>query len=65
LPFRKLLSEDWSFAQRWTDMGGKIYADTSIALKHIGEYSYSLYDLEVVKKPAPNVPQAGFDLGKI
>ena len=65
LPFRKQLSEDWSFAQRWTDMGGKIYADTSIALKHIGEYSYSLYDLEVVKKPAPNVPQAGFDLGKI
>jgi len=64
LPFRKLLSEDWSFAQRWTGMGGKIYADTSIALKHIGEYSYSLYDLEVVKKPAPNVPQAGFDLGK-
>lgn len=64
LPYRKLLSEDWSFCQRWSDMGGKIYADTSIALRHIGEYSYSLYDLEVKKVPAPMPPQPGFDLGE-
>jgi hypothetical protein len=65
LPFRKMLSEDWSFAERWRNIGGKIWADTSIVLKHIGRCDYSLFDVEVVKKTKPptnNLPLPGFDL---
>lgn len=67
LPFRKYLSEDWSFAQRWKQIGGKIYADTSIVLKHIGKHDYTLWDLEVVKtkkEVTPNLPEPGFDLSR-
>ena len=34
------LSEDYTFCQRWRDLGGKIYADTSIPLSHTGYYSF-------------------------
>jgi hypothetical protein len=64
LPFKKFLSEDWSFAQRWKQIGGKIFADTSIVLNHIGKQSFSLYDVEPVPIQRPNPPPAGFDLEK-
>jgi len=78
--FKKYLSEDWAFAHRWKAIGGEIYADTSIVLKHIGTFPYSLWNVEVVAakkdeaKPSidvkqPNgsvfsLPPAGFDLTK-
>ena len=62
--FKKYLSEDWSFNQRWRDIGGKIYADTSIALRHIGKVNYTIWDFEVVKNEGPQIPPAGFDLEK-
>ena len=33
-------SEDWLFCQRWVNMGGKIYANVSINLTHVGIQSY-------------------------
>ena len=66
---RKYLSEDWSMCQRWRDIGGKIFADTSIVLKHIGKIDYSLFNVKVVKQSSedkvniPTPPPAGFDLG--
>lgn len=36
----KYYSEDWLFCHRWTGMGGKIYADISIDLVHIGTENY-------------------------
>jgi len=65
LPYKKYLSEDWSFCQRWRQLGGSIYADSSIVLEHIGKFSYKLYDVEevVVPRPAsPTIPAPGFDL---
>jgi len=70
LPFRKYLSEDWAFCERWKAMGGKIHADTSIVLKHIGKIDYTLFDVEVIKKTVnrkdlpkeTELPPAGFDL---
>ena len=62
LPFKKYLSEDWSFAERWKKIGGKIYADTSIALKHIGKADYTVWDFTVTKKTRTTLPPPGFDL---
>ena len=68
LPFKKYLSEDWSWCERWKRIGGQIYADTSIVLKHIGKCDYTLWDVELVKTAAPkptNLPPPGFDLDKM
>lgn len=67
---KKYLSEDWAFCDRWKAIGGKIYADTSIALKHIGKHPYTMWNVEVVAKKQDekaqySLPAAGFDLGKI
>jgi len=53
--FKKYLSEDWSFVERWRNMGGKVYADTSIVLNHIGKISHTLWNVEVSqqKKESP------------
>lgn len=40
------LSEDWYFCQRWLDLGGKVYGDTKVVLKHIGQASYPLQSQE-------------------
>jgi hypothetical protein len=34
------LSEDYTFCKRWTDMGGEIWAETSIVLHHSGYYVF-------------------------
>lgn len=68
--FKKYLSEDWSFCERWNKLGGKIFADTSIVLNHIGKTSYSLWNLELVQDPivvnspqeSNDPPKAGHDL---
>lgn len=43
--FKKYLSEDWAFVERWRNIGGKVYADTSIALKHYGKISHQLWNV--------------------
>jgi hypothetical protein len=56
--FKKYLSEDWAFCERWRKIGGEIFADTSIVLRHIGKYPYTLWNVEVVaKKPEETPPQ--------
>lgn len=69
IKFKKYLSEDWAFAERWRNIGGKIFADTSIGLNHIGKTKYKMWDLEINqnndfekqnKKNEP--PLAGWDL---
>lgn len=65
-PFKKYLSEDWSACQRWKQMGGKIYADTSIMLMHIGKINYTVWgEAKVVHKPNVMPPPPGFNLPKI
>jgi len=39
---RRYLSEDWYFCQRWLDLGGKVYGDCRIVLKHVGRATYPL-----------------------
>lgn len=35
------LSEDYSFCQRWRDLGGKVWVDPEITMAHIGNKSFN------------------------
>ncbi len=37
---KEYLSEDYLFCKRWRDMGGKIWADLSITLNHLGYFTF-------------------------
>lgn len=43
------LGEDVSFCKRWTDVGGEIWIDTGINLKHFGTKAYDASFVEYVK----------------
>jgi hypothetical protein len=60
-PFRKYLSEDWSYCQRWRDLGGRIFADTSIVLTHLGKKGYKLWNVAPVVQ-SKNPPPPGHNL---
>jgi hypothetical protein len=38
---RRYLSEDYAFCRRWQMMGGKIYADVTTTLGHVGNLRFS------------------------
>ena len=40
---RRYLSEDYAFCRRWQQMGGKIYADVTAVLGHVGNLRFSGY----------------------
>ena len=66
-PFKKYLSEDWAACQRWRQLGGKIWADTSMVLRHHGKIDYTLFPVEfkyVNKFDLPTPPPPGFNLEK-
>jgi hypothetical protein len=37
---KRYYGEDFGFCQRWTDMGGKVYAYVTDYITHVGEHSY-------------------------
>ena len=39
---RRFLTEDWMFCQLWLDLGGSIFADTAVMLKHAGRAEWPL-----------------------
>jgi len=55
-------SEDWTFCENWRDLGGKVWVDKRIALRHTGHYVFDyaaqvpLYEAlkkEMEQNPAP------------
>ena len=44
----RYLTEDWSFCRRWRQLGGQIWADTTISLAHVGYYRF-LPDMGAIK----------------
>jgi hypothetical protein len=38
---RRYLSEDYAFCRRWQQMGGKIHADVTTTLGHVGNLPFS------------------------
>ncbi len=55
---RRYLSEDWWFCQKWLDLGGKVWADRHVILKHSGSALYPLKAQEagMVEKEAQTEP---------
>ena len=56
-------SEDWTFCENWRDLGGKIWVDPRITLRHTGTYTFDfntqeqLYqDLKRIQEPPVAVP---------
>lgn len=37
---RLYIGEDWTFCKDWKEMGGEVWIDFTVKLKHIGSYSY-------------------------
>jgi hypothetical protein len=55
---RRYLSEDWFFCQRWLDLGGEVFADTRVVLKHVGMAVYPLLTQEEeISGPAAAQPE--------
>jgi FkbM family methyltransferase len=60
--FRRYLSEDWYFCQRWLDLGGKVWGDTGIILKHVGQAVYPLLTQRgEITRPADEAPANSTD----
>lgn len=38
---KRYLSEDYGFCRLWQQMGGEIYADLTVQLNHIGQFTYA------------------------
>lgn len=62
---RRYLSEDWFFCQRWLDMGGKVYGDTGIVLRHVGTAVYPLlHQIPQITNPIESLVENASDHAK-
>jgi hypothetical protein len=43
-------SEDWTFCENWRDMGGKIWMDKRVLLRHSGSYVFCMENQEHLMK---------------
>ena len=43
-------SEDWTFCENWRDLGGKVWIDKRVMLKHTGTYTYDHVGQEATYK---------------
>lgn len=48
LGYKRFLSEDWYFCQRWREMGGKVWMHTKIQCGHIGQFVYPGNPQEII-----------------
>lgn len=55
---KRYLSEDWYFCQRWLDLGGRVWMDTRVILKHVGIAVYPLKSQEAQIFGQPAHPPA-------
>lgn len=56
-------SEDWTFCENWRDLGGQVFIDKRVLLRHVGTYTFDagnqeqLYrDLQALANPRPAEP---------
>jgi hypothetical protein len=51
-------SEDWTFCENWRDLGGKVWVDKRVLLRHTGTYTYCMENQEhLLKTIGPMYPE--------
>lgn len=50
-------SEDWTFCENWRDMGGKIWVDKRVLLKHTGTYVFDFASQEPLYRELQKIEQ--------
>jgi hypothetical protein len=50
-------SEDWTFCENWRDLGGKIWVDKRVLLKHTGTYVFDFAAQEPLYKALHEIAQ--------
>lgn len=59
-PSGRYLSEDWFFCQRALDLGYKVFGDTKVILKHVGQAIYPLQtQMDAFTSPEPSAANSG------
>jgi hypothetical protein len=51
-------SEDWTFCENWRDLGGKVWVDKRVLLKHTGTYVFDFQQQEPLYQALHSMAQA-------
>jgi hypothetical protein len=51
-------SEDWTFCENWRDIGGKVWVDKRVLLKHTGTYVFDFQTQDQLYKDLHNLALA-------
>jgi hypothetical protein len=52
-------SEDWTFCENWRDLGGKIWVDKRVLLRHTGTYTFDFQAQEPLYRALQDMAQSG------
>jgi hypothetical protein len=52
------ISEDWTFCENWRDLGGKVWVDKRVLLKHTGTYVFDFQAQDQLYKDLHAMAQA-------
>ena len=47
---KRYYSEDWTFCENWRDIGGQVFIDKRVLLKHLGYFNFSHESETAVRK---------------
>jgi len=50
-------SEDWTFCENWRDLGGKVWVDKRVLLRHTGTYVFDFAQQEPLYKALHEIAQ--------
>jgi hypothetical protein len=51
-------SEDWTFCENWRDLGGKIWIDSRVLLKHTGHFNFCQENDSAIRKAIAETPSS-------
>jgi hypothetical protein len=51
-------SEDWTFCENWRDLGGQVWVDKRILLRHVGTHTFDFATQENMYRELHKVAQA-------
>ena len=54
-------SEDWTFCENWRDLGGHVYVDKRVLLRHVGTYVFDANAQEQLYRDLQNIAQRPVD----